>query len=56
MQILKNSPDATEICVEHVKPLRFAEATGHYDALFAQRNDSAQARYRFQIELPATAK
>lgn len=56
MQILKDSPEATEICVERVKPLRFAEATRHYDAVFAQRNDSALARYKFQIELPATAK
>ena len=47
MQILKASPDATEICVERVKPLRFAEASGNYDAVFKQRNDSARARYQF---------
>lgn len=56
MQILKASPDATEICVERVKPLRFAEAGGRYDDVFQQRNDSARARYKFQAELPATAK
>lgn len=47
MQILKASPDATEICVELVKPLRFAEASGNYDAVFKQRNDSARAQYQF---------
>jgi Short-chain dehydrogenase involved in D-alanine esterification of lipoteichoic acid and wall teichoic acid (D-alanine transfer protein) len=47
MQILKASPDATEICVERVKPLRFAEASGNYDAVFKQRNDSARAQYQF---------
>lgn len=31
MQILKSQPEAGEICVERVKPLRFAEATGSYD-------------------------
>ena len=39
MDILKNSPDATEICVERVKPLRFAEASGSYDASFKKLND-----------------
>jgi hypothetical protein len=29
--------------VERVKPLRFAEASGRYDAVFKQRNDSAEA-------------
>ena len=40
MSILKNSPDATEICVERVKPLRFAESNGGYDAFFARFNDA----------------
>lgn len=31
MQILKSQPEARETCVEKVKPLRFAEATGSYD-------------------------
>ncbi|MBC7608465.1 MAG: SDR family oxidoreductase [Polaromonas sp.] len=31
MSILTHSPDATEICVERVKPLRQAEASGSYD-------------------------
>ena len=55
MHILKNSPELTEICVERVKSLRSAEASGHYDDLFQQRNDSAASRYKFQTELPATA-
>jgi len=43
MNILKTSPDATEICVERVKPLRFAEANGGYDAFFKTFNDSLSA-------------
>ncbi len=39
MNILKTSPDATEICVERVKPLRFAEANGGYDTFFKKFND-----------------
>jgi uncharacterized oxidoreductase len=38
MQILKTQPTPTEICVENVKPLRFAAASGHYDAVFAGLN------------------
>ena len=40
MSILKTSPDAIEICVERVKPLRFAERDGGFDAVFKQFNDS----------------
>jgi uncharacterized oxidoreductase len=43
MNIIKTSPNATEICVERVKPLRFAEARGNYDAFFKQFNDSLAA-------------
>jgi len=43
MDILKRSPDATEICVERVKPLRFAEANGGYDAFFKEFNDARTA-------------
>jgi uncharacterized oxidoreductase len=43
MNILKNSPDATEICVERVKPLRFAERNGNYDGFFTRFNDSVAA-------------
>jgi uncharacterized oxidoreductase len=34
MQILKSQPDAPENCVERVKSLRFAEATGSFDKAF----------------------
>ena len=43
MNILKTSPDATEICVERVKPMRFAEANGTYDAFFKNFNDRLAA-------------
>jgi uncharacterized oxidoreductase len=43
MNILKTSPDTTEICVERVKPLRFAEGTGNYDAFFKNFNDRIAA-------------
>lgn len=38
MHLLRTSPDATEICVGRVKPLRFAEANGSYDAFFKKFN------------------
>jgi uncharacterized oxidoreductase len=41
--ILKTSPNATEICVERVKPLRFAEANGVYDGFFTKFNDAMAA-------------
>jgi len=43
MNILENSPSATEICVERVKPLRFAEKSGQYDAFFKNFNDGMTA-------------
>ena len=43
MNILATSPDAVEICVERVKPLRGAEASGNYDAFFKKFNDSLAA-------------
>jgi uncharacterized oxidoreductase len=43
MGILENSPNSTEICVERVKPLRFAEASGQYDAFFKNFNDGMAA-------------
>jgi uncharacterized oxidoreductase len=50
MRILKTSPDADEILVERVKPLRFAEANGGYNTFFKQFNDSAAARYQSPAE------
>jgi uncharacterized oxidoreductase len=38
MRLMKAFPDATEICVERVKPLRFAEANGNYEALLNRIN------------------
>jgi uncharacterized oxidoreductase len=43
MSILENSPNATEICVERVKALRSAEASGQYDAFFKNFNDGMAA-------------
>jgi uncharacterized oxidoreductase len=43
MHILKTSPNTTEICVERVKSLRFAEANGGYDAFFKNSNDAMSA-------------
>jgi uncharacterized oxidoreductase len=43
MAILKASPEATEILVEPVKPLRFAEANGGYAAFFKTFNDAMAA-------------
>jgi len=43
MKILKSAPEATEICVERVKPLRFAEAGGGYDAFHKKFNDMMTA-------------
>ena len=40
MNILTSSPNALEICVEQVKPLRFAESSGSYDAFFKNFNDA----------------
>lgn len=38
MSLLKSQPDANEICVERVKPLRFAEANGGYEEFFRNLN------------------
>ena len=43
VNILKTSPEANEICVERVKPLRYAEANGGYDAFFTGFNDQMMA-------------
>lgn len=45
MAILKNSPEATEICVERVKPLRFAERSGSYDEFVKNFNDRMADRH-----------
>jgi uncharacterized oxidoreductase len=43
MKILATSPDINEICVERVKPLRFAEANGGYEPFFKNFNDAMTA-------------
>ena len=40
MEILKTQPTVTEVCVENVKPLRFAAESGHYDAVFQGLNQA----------------
>ena len=45
MQILKHSPEATEICVERVKLLRQAEASGNYEAFFKTFNERAASTH-----------
>ena len=39
MNILRNSPEAVEICVERVKAQRFADSTGDYDSFYTKFND-----------------
>ena len=41
IEILKSRPDAPEICVETVNPLRHAAEGGHYDDVFKGLNDRA---------------
>ncbi len=43
MGIFQHSPDAEEILVERVKPLRFAEANGGYGEFFKRFNDQMAA-------------
>jgi len=45
MRILKNSPELTEICVERVKPLRHAEASGNYATFFKTFNERAASAH-----------
>ena len=40
MEILKRQPTPPEICVENVKPLRFATESGNFDTIFARLNPS----------------
>jgi uncharacterized oxidoreductase len=43
MSILATQPTATEICVERVKPLRFAGESGKFDATFKGLNEAMRA-------------
>ena len=40
MNLLRDNPEAGEILVERVKPLRFAEATGNFDTMFKGLNEA----------------
>ena len=40
MEILKTQPAASEICVERVKPLRFAAESGRYDTVYTGLNEA----------------
>lgn len=44
MHILSTTPDVTEVIIERVKPQRFAERSGQYDAFFKSMNDALSAR------------
>jgi uncharacterized oxidoreductase len=43
MQILKTEPNVTEVCVERVKPLRFAAESGNFAAAFQGLNEAVPA-------------
>ncbi len=43
MQIFKSQPASGEICVDRVKPLRFAAESGKFDATFKGFNDAMAA-------------
>jgi uncharacterized oxidoreductase len=43
MHILKTQPSVTEVCVERVKPLRFAAESGAFDARFQSFNEAMAA-------------
>jgi uncharacterized oxidoreductase len=45
IEIIKTQPNATEILVERVKPLRFAASNGEdkYNAFFQQFNEAMMA-------------
>jgi uncharacterized oxidoreductase len=43
MHLLKTHPNAKEICVERVNPLRFAAETGKFDATFQGLNEAMPA-------------
>ena len=43
MSLLKSPSTATEICVERVRPMRFAAESGHYDSVFNGLNEAMAA-------------
>ncbi len=45
IEILRTQPEATEICVKRVDPLRHAADSGHYAAVFEGMNDAMKAAH-----------
>ena len=45
MHMLKHSPETREICVERVKPLRHAEASGNYDTFHKSFNERVSSTH-----------
>jgi uncharacterized oxidoreductase len=43
MEILRTQPNITEVCVERVKPIRFAAESGGFDAIFQGLNEAMPA-------------
>ncbi|MDB6057388.1 MAG: oxidoreductase, short-chain dehydrogenase/reductase family [Verrucomicrobiales bacterium] len=43
MEVLRTQPNVTEVCVEKVKPLRFAAESGKYAEAFEELNESMAA-------------
>jgi uncharacterized oxidoreductase len=43
IEILRSQPEATEICVKRVDPLRYAAENGHYAQVFKGLNDAMKA-------------
>ncbi len=43
MSLLKSAPQSNEVCVERVKPMRFAEVSGQYDSFFSRFNEEMAA-------------
>lgn len=45
VELLKTQPTPAEICVERVHPLRFADQSGKFDAVFNGLNDAMASRF-----------
>ncbi len=45
VEILGGQPTPAEICVKNVHPLRYAEASGHFDAVFKGLNDAMSGNH-----------
>jgi uncharacterized oxidoreductase len=43
IEILRSQPQATEICVKRVDPLRYAAENGHFAQVFKGLNDAMKA-------------